>query len=107
MLQAFPGTLVTTEAVLTEAFYLLEKPAQQAGLWGFISAGALRLECCLPADLLRMRRLMAKYADLPMDFADASLVAVAERMDLRLILTLDHHFGLYRPRHTRSFEVLP
>ncbi len=51
---------------------------------------------------------MTKYADLPMDFADASLVALGERLKLRKVFTLDRRdFRLYRPRHVRSFEIFP
>jgi predicted nucleic acid-binding protein len=42
-----------------------------------------------------------------MDLADASLVAVAERLRVRHVFTLDGHFRIYRPRHTRHFEVFP
>jgi predicted nucleic acid-binding protein len=44
---------------------------------------------------------------LPMDFADASLVVLAERLLLRNVFTLDRHFRLYRPRHVRAFEIVP
>jgi uncharacterized protein len=54
-----------------------------------------------------MKALMQQYRDLPMDFADAALVRVAERERLTRILTFDKHFAVYRlPRRTR-FTVLP
>ncbi len=88
--------------------HLLHRLERQELLWEFILSGALDLSDILPAEIPRMRRLMAKYADLPMDFADASLVVVAERLRLRRVFTLDRRdFRLYRPRHLRSFDIIP
>jgi predicted nucleic acid-binding protein len=51
---------------------------------------------------------MLKYSDLPMGFADAALVRVAERDDIRTIFTLDRgDFHFYSPYHVRSFRLLP
>jgi predicted nucleic acid-binding protein len=51
---------------------------------------------------------VAKYADLPLGTVDASVVAAAERLDLRTIATFDRrHFGVVRPRHLDSFELVP
>jgi len=51
---------------------------------------------------------MTQYATLPMDFADASLVVAAERLNLRRVFTLDRRdFLLYRPRNVAAFEVFP
>jgi predicted nucleic acid-binding protein len=55
----------------------------------------------------RARDLMAKYKDLPMDFADASLVAVAEVLDEARVFTLDADFRIYRFRDRGTFDVLP
>ena len=54
-----------------------------------------------------MRVLMEKYADTPMDLADASLVAAAETQRLHRIFTLDSDFRVYRINGTNAFEVLP
>ena len=102
------GTLLTTLPVITEAFYFLDSRSEREGLWKFVLGGALRLAEILPDDLGRMLRLMEKYSDLPMDFADASLVALSESLNVRKIFTLDQrHFRVYRPRHAHSFEVFP
>jgi uncharacterized protein len=51
---------------------------------------------------------VTKYADLPMDYADATLVALAEELDTNLVLTTDRRdFGLYRIRGRRRFEIVP
>ena len=50
---------------------------------------------------------MTKYLDVPMDLADATLVAAAEKLKLKRILTLDSDFRIYRLGGRRSFEVMP
>jgi predicted nucleic acid-binding protein len=106
-LDGFPGELATTWPALTEAFYFLRHKPGRERLWEFLSRGLLAVEDVLLSDLPRMRWFMTKYSDLPMDFADASLVVVAERLRLRKVFTLDHDFRVYRPRHVRTFEVFP
>ena len=101
------GDLVTTWPILTEAFYFLRNKPGRDRLWKLLFSGALTMEDLASADLSRMQTLMTKYDDLPMDFADASLVVVAERLHLRRVFTLDRDFCVYRPRHTRHFEVFP
>jgi len=106
-IQSFHGSLVTTWPVLTEVFHFLDGPPERTALWDFIFRSAFDVEAPLPSDLQEVHRLMTKYADLPMDFADASLVAVAQRRNIRRVLTLDSHFRAFRPRHVHSFEVFP
>jgi predicted nucleic acid-binding protein len=87
--------------------HLLKRPALKKVLWDFLASGGVELVGEERQDLPRMQWFMAKYADQPMDFADASLVVAAERLHIRKVFTLDHHFRVYRPRHTRHFEVFP
>ena len=62
----------------------------------------------MPDDLVRMAELVRQYANLPLGATDASIVALAERLDARTIITLDRrHFAAIRPRHCEQFEVLP
>lgn len=101
--------LASVWPALTEALYLLgfSWKAQDA-LWEFLKRGALTLLPLEAPDLPRMRELMEKYRDLPMDLADAALVRVAEREKIRRIFTLDRRdFSLYRPERLGSFEILP
>jgi len=73
-----------------------------------MAAGTLGVVEILPSELARMRALMEKYADLPMDVADASLVVVAERLKLHKVFTLDRRdFLLYRRQDARPFEIFP
>lgn len=100
--------LLTTIAVITEATYLLGFSIKaQCSLLSFICANALEIEPLGPSDLERAAVLMTKYADLPMDFADATLVVLAERLGTTRIFTLDRRdFGTYRVKR-RAFRLVP
>jgi hypothetical protein len=91
---------------LTEAMHLVSDTfGGQEALCDMVTDDALTLLNLDASDLAAIKELMRKYRDLPMDFADAALVRVAERMTR--IVTFDRHFSLYRlPRRAR-FTVLP
>jgi len=101
--------LGTVWPVLTEAMYLLSFSWEaQMALWEMIETGAVEILVLGKDDVGRMRELMRKYRDLPMDLADAALVRVAERERLRRIFTLDRRdFQIYRPSRIGRFAVLP
>jgi hypothetical protein len=105
----FSEPLGTVWPVLTEALYLLNFSWEaQNALWEMIQAGAVEILSLGTDDVARMRELMRKYRDLPMDLADAALVRVAERERLRRIFTLDRRdFQIYRPSRIGRFAVLP
>jgi predicted nucleic acid-binding protein len=108
-LRSIRDPLVTVWPVFTEAMYLLRFSwdAQEA-LWEMVEAEALRLLPLDEADLPRIRELMRKYRDLPMDLADAALVRIAERETLRRVFTLDRRdFEVYRPARLGRFSLLP
>jgi len=70
--------------------------------------GSISISPISDADLPALDTLMARYADRPMDFADATLVHVAERENLRTILTIDHaDFETYRIGRNAKFRILP
>lgn len=100
--------LVTTEAVVTEALYLLEFSTRaQRALLAFLAAGRPRVEPLGPNDWKDAAKLMAKYEDLPMDYADATLVVLAERLGATRVFTLDRKdFAIYRARR-RRFVLVP
>lgn len=102
--------LLSTWPCFTEAMYFLyhlrEWEAQDA-LWELVANGCLRLHTPSANEWQRMRTLMEKYQDTPMDLADASLVVMAETMGLRQIFTLDDDFYIYRINDRDSFEVIP
>jgi predicted nucleic acid-binding protein len=90
--------MATVWPPLTEAMYLLaEQPRAQEALWEMLERGALQLLALDSGDAPRIRELMRKYADRPMDLADAALLRVAEREGIRKIFTMDRgDFSVYR-----------
>lgn len=108
-LKGIRDPLVTVWPAFAEAMYLLggSWPGQKA-LWSRLETAALALAPLDETDAPRMRELMEKYRDLPMDLADAALVRVAERDSLTEIFTLDRkHFSIYRPGRRRRFSIVP
>jgi len=101
--------LVTVWPAFTEAMYLLRGSWRgQKALWSRLETDALSLAPLDGRDAPRMRELMEKYRDLPMDLADAALVRVAERESLTHIFTLDRkHFSIYRPSRRQRFSIVP
>jgi predicted nucleic acid-binding protein len=97
--------------VLPEVDYLVTQragPHVAADLVERIIGSELHVEHLVPDDFPRIVELMRQYADSNIGFVDASLVAVAERLNVRKILTLDRrHFGPIRPRHCPALEILP
>ena len=88
----------TVWPVLAEVMHLLrDQPKAQIGVWEMIERGALTLLPLDVSDVPRIRELIAKYADCPMDLADAALIRVAEREGVRKIFTVDRQdFAVYR-----------
>lgn len=108
-LQQLDNPLYTVWPVVTEAMYLLSFSGQaQEALLDFFTREAIRLAPLTADDLPRIRDLLRKYRDLPMDLADAALVAVAERDGYEAIFTLDQRdFRIYAPAHAPAFTLLP
>ena len=108
-LRALRDPLVTVWPAFTEAMYLLGQSWQgQKALWSRLETEALAMAPLDDSDAPRMRELMEKYRDLPMDLADAALVRVAERESLTEIFTLDRrHFSVYRSGRRRRFSIVP
>lgn len=96
---------------VTETFYLLRRDAGAEVAARFVSTLAdenLLLENPLAQDYQRAAELIRQYADAQLDFVDAIIVAIAERLNITRILTLDQRdFRLIRPRHCPAFEILP
>ncbi|MCY7276046.1 MAG: PIN domain-containing protein [Phormidesmis sp. CAN_BIN44] len=108
--QQLTAPLITTWPCFTEAMYFLSELRGWSGqniLWQFLDRKALQLHHTNEAECQRIRTLMEKYQDVPMDLADASLVAAAESRKLRQIFTLDRDFYVYRLYDKNAFEVLP
>jgi hypothetical protein len=101
--------VLTSEAVLTELFHLVgDSRAEMEAAWKFVRSGAITLGVIEHAELPQLHALMSRYADCPMDFADATLVHLAKRESLSTILTVDYRdFATYRIEGKRAFRVLP
>ena len=108
-LEGFRGRLITTEPVLTEAMHLVRRQpgAQEVCLDFFLQGGAMLVEMTAER-LASCKMLVARYRDIPMDFADATLVSIADELGLATVFTLDRRgFLAYRWRKTRRFEIVP
>lgn len=108
-LKNFTGKLLTTESVLTEALYLLGPfiRNQKTCIDFILKGGAILISQSLDS-LSRCVALMEKYSDVPMDFADATLVALAEEIETNEIFTLDKKgFFTYRLKGKKTFRVYP
>jgi len=94
---------------VTEALYLLQDlPQGQDGVLEMLTRGVVRLLALGQEDVPRIKELMAKYRDQPMDLADAALVRVAERDGLDRVFTVDRRdFAVYRIGGRKAFRVIP
>lgn len=98
---------------LTEICYLLESRGGRLVVQQFVDRlndpnPGLALLDPHAEDYARTAQILARYGDSGVDFVDALVVAVAERLDIRTVLTLDRrHFGLIRPAHCPAFDLLP
>ena len=73
-----------------------------------ITNTAVQLESTTAEDLVRIHGLLTQYADNQLDFADAAIIAIAERLSITRICTLDRRdFSIIRPNHCSYFELLP
>ena len=105
----FKGKFLTTEPVITEAVYLLSPSvkAQKTCIEFIVKGGAILVPQSLES-LSRAIMLMGKYKDIPMDFADATLVVLAEETGIDEIFTLDiRGFSAYRIHSRKAFKVWP
>ena len=100
---------VTTEAVLTEASHLVLRGGGPAHApLDFLLAAGIPILGLEQRGYRRAASLMAQYSGVPMDFADASLVALAEALHLTIVFTTDRRgFTAYRPPRGKRFALLP
>jgi uncharacterized protein len=100
------GPLVTNLPVVTEVVYVLDFSPQAQRDFLFWAEQALSLDTETRADFPRIRALLDKYADLPADFADASLIALCERLGTTTVASVDSDFTIYRSRGRQPFRNL-
>jgi predicted nucleic acid-binding protein len=101
--------LVTSTAVLTELFHLVgDRRRDTEVALAFVRSGVVSLAPLADRDLPELMALMQRYRDRPMDFADATLVHIAERESLSTIFTIDHDdFETYRIGGRKRFRIVP
>ncbi len=105
-----PRPMATTWPAFTEAMHLLGRRTGWLGqerLWDLLARGRLRILDVPGSSLPRVRDLMRTYREVPMDLADATLVALAEARKVTRIFTLDSDFAVYRLAGGRRFEAIP
>lgn len=108
ILKTLQEPLYSTLPVLTEAFHILEPGSRNANLLcQFIEKKGLKIGYMDDIRLQRALELMQKYADNPMDFADASLLVIAEQLKIEKVFTLDRNdFNSYRIRSGHHYHKL-
>ncbi|MCU7936158.1 MAG: PIN domain-containing protein [Candidatus Thiodiazotropha sp. (ex Dulcina madagascariensis)] len=98
--------LVTTLASITEVLHLLDfNRNAQIDFLNWVDAGAVTVEAITTDDFQRIRELIIKYSDLPMDFTDACLVVLGEKLNISKVATIDRDFDIYRLKGKRSFTT--
>lgn len=110
-LESQTDELVVPVTVLPEVCYLMNtyigRETERRFVFSLLQ-GEMRVENLAPDDLKRASRLLEQYQDANIGFVDASVVAVAERLRIRRLLTTDRrHFSMIRPRHCPAFHLLP
>lgn len=105
----YSGQLTTTSAVITEVMHFVAPSPTGPRLFAdfVLATGLVVSDLTQPAALAEAAGLMQKYADLPMDFADATLVLLADRLELFDIFTLDRRgFRVFRGREGQTFRLM-
>ena len=107
-LRQFNGSIFSSEAVLTEVLYLLNfSYRSQSAAIDFVLKGAVSLVPLSLESLKKTEKLMEKHKDIPMDYADATLVSLADDLSIHHIISFDKHFNIYRPSSKQPFLMLP
>jgi predicted nucleic acid-binding protein len=109
LLERADHRLIIPTLVITEAAYLIGTrlgPDVEAQFLRTLTR--MHVESPTPDDWPRIAELVKQYGDFPLGGVDASIVALAERLDIETVITLDdRHFRAVRPRHRKAFRLLP
>ena len=105
------GNIVLPIPTITEVAYFLAKNQGLEAVAQFSDSLAntkFQLETSTSEDFSRAAEILRKYNDANIDFVDACIVAIAERLNITKILTVDRrHFGIFKPNHCEAFEIFP
>ena len=103
--------IILPVTILVETSYLIQARLGHAAMRQFVrklQRSSLQMASLTAADLMRINELLTQYADLKLDFVDASVAAIAERLRIQGILTVDQRdFRAIGPKHCPYFEILP
>jgi predicted nucleic acid-binding protein len=106
-MENFEGRLISTWPVLTEVSYMLDFNKQtQLDFIDWVAEGGIELHNLEQWQLINIRKVINTYADLPADFADASLIITAEARNIKSMISLDSDFGVYKLRNGSFFDNL-
>lgn len=109
--EAINDPLILPAVVLPEVCYLIASRLGHQAMRLFLAnlaASETQIETLTLTDLERVNQILEEYADSLLDFVDAAIIAIAERLGVIRILTLDRRdFSIIRPRHCDYFEILP
>ncbi|MBC7798944.1 MAG: PIN domain-containing protein [Pyrinomonadaceae bacterium] len=111
ILETLNDTIILPVPVITEVAYLVQRDLGIIAMSNFIeslSETDFILETPIAEDYKRAAEIIRKYDDANIDFVDSMIVAIAERLNVTKILTVDtRHFRIFRPSHCETFEILP
>lgn len=103
--------LILPIAVLPEICYLISSRLGHTAMRQFVTSmtpETVQIESVTTEDLIRIQQVLDRYADNQLDFTDAAIVAIAERLSITRIYTLDRRdFSVIRPKHCDYFELIP
>lgn len=103
--------ILMPQTVFAEVAYLIGRESGIKTVANFLrglSKSRFSVVAITPEDILRTADILEQYADSRIDFVDATVMAIAERLNITKILTLDQRdFSLYRPKNCASFQLLP
>jgi uncharacterized protein len=109
--ELYHAQFIIPYVVLTEVAFLFRRAGGAPAVARFLAAlvkSRHQYEITAPSDLLRAHDILIEYADVNLDFVDCCLMALAERLDVTQIATLDRRdFSIFRPRHCDYLELLP
>ena len=97
---------ITCEAVISESCFLLKATYLQEILMSMIEAGAIKTQFQFENNVTKIQELMLRYGSVPMSFADACLVRMAEENPEYAILTIDSDFTIYRKNRSQTIPII-
>ena len=109
--QSVNEPLVLPIVVLPEVCYLIASRLGHQAMRRFVSSvtsETIQVKSVTTEDLVRVHQILEQYADNQLDFTDAAIVAISERLNITRVYTLDRRdFLIIRPNHCDYFELLP